>query len=27
LTLDAQADYPITYSDILEADARRLMSR
>ena len=23
--LDAQPDYPITYSDALEADARRLM--
>jgi nicotinate phosphoribosyltransferase len=27
LGLDAQPDYPITYSDILEADAKRLMSR
>ena len=26
LGLDAQPDYPITYSDILEADAKRLMS-
>jgi nicotinate phosphoribosyltransferase len=27
LLLDAQADYPITYSDELEADVRRLMTR
>jgi nicotinate phosphoribosyltransferase len=27
LGLDAQPDYPITYSEILEADAKRLMSR
>jgi nicotinate phosphoribosyltransferase len=27
LRLDAQPDYPITYSDLLEADARRLMTR
>jgi nicotinate phosphoribosyltransferase len=27
LGLDAKADYPITYSDALEADARRLMIR
>jgi nicotinate phosphoribosyltransferase len=27
LGLDAQPDYPIAYSDILEADAKRLMSR
>jgi nicotinate phosphoribosyltransferase len=27
LTLDARPDYPITYSDALEADARRLMAR
>jgi nicotinate phosphoribosyltransferase len=27
LGLDAQPDYPVTYSDILEADAKRLMSR
>jgi nicotinate phosphoribosyltransferase len=25
--LDARPDYPITYSDVLEADARRLMAR
>ncbi len=27
LALDARPDYPITYSDTLEADARRLMTR
>jgi nicotinate phosphoribosyltransferase len=27
LALDAKADYPITYSDALEADARRLTTR
>ncbi len=27
LSLDAKPDYPITYSDILEADASRLMNR
>ncbi len=27
LTLDARPDYPISYSDALEADARRLMAR
>jgi nicotinate phosphoribosyltransferase len=27
LPLDAQPDYPITYSDALEADARKLMAR
>jgi nicotinate phosphoribosyltransferase len=27
LSLDAEPDYPITYSDVLEADARRLMKR
>jgi nicotinate phosphoribosyltransferase len=27
LPLDARPDYPITYSDLLEADARRLMAR
>jgi len=27
LTLDAKPDYPITYSEALEADARRLMNR
>jgi nicotinate phosphoribosyltransferase len=27
IRLDARPDYPITYSDVLEADARRLMSR
>ena len=27
LALDAQPDYPITYSEALEADARRLMAR
>jgi nicotinate phosphoribosyltransferase len=27
LTLDAKAAYPITYSEVLEADASRLMKR